>query len=252
MKRPTTFDKRIMGTIYNGKNKRKTDGRFRAIKKAITKSSKSKAPLFKPGDGHLAHVFPWAAIDKCVDHYWGKTKDLKDLVRAIFEVDTNAVAPKAFQQQSATTPTEFKADSKSFVQHSAYLGSSLVQENTDMETEALNFCQASSSSTAKEKCKKLLFNAPANLRFGDGKKNSEISDRLDFMGSKKSFSIPNTGLRGVETTKEAKLREIYEKCYQEVEQWCGSEKSKTEHYCELHNKSWGIRSSSSNYEYVYE
>jgi len=244
MKRPQNFFGSIMG---NG-----NDGKFTNIKTDIVNHSGLIG--LQNANLDLAHVFPWAAIDACVDLYWVKSKQskLNNLVKVIFQQDTEAVVTETFVD-NPNVLNEFLPDSTSIIKHAAYLGSALKKENTALKTKAQAICKptpnlSTTSLKNQRECKELLHNAPANLRFGAGVANRHIiSDRLDFMG--KSKSVTNNGkIRGIKTTKEDKLLQLYEECYADVSLWCNR---KTRKYCESGRNGFGLRSSSSPYKIIY-
>jgi len=247
MKRPNSFKSSIMG---NG-----NDGKFKNIKSDIVKNSQGKANGLTKSKLDLAHVFPWAAIDACVDAFWVKSKQslLNRLVKVIFEEDQQAVVPKAFKD-NPNKPNEFEPDSTSIIKHTAYLGPALRAENKALRTKAQATCKptpnlSTTSLKNQRACKELLHNAPANLRYGVGVPNRNIiGDRLDFMGKNNGFTLSGK-TRGLETKKEAEFRDFYEECYDDIDDWC---EKQTRKYCETDNKgNLGIRSSSSPYKIVY-
>lgn len=158
----------------------------------------------QPNDIHLAHVFPWSAIEECVDKYWGPTaapqnvKGLNDFIKLIFKVDTVAQVPTRFDRSENPVINSFtdqanylagmpvmKVDPKT--KKSIKVGDMLTT-NTQMENKALNIVTLKHSSYSvqknKKQLKRLLNSAPANLRLASGVSNVDISDRLDPLGNK--------------------------------------------------------------------
>ena len=225
------FARAILGT---GKG---NDGKFKDIKKEII--GKSAARLLR-NSLHLAHVFPWAAIDNCIERYWNERNQtaLNETVEKIFEIDMQAVVPKSWTKKRNSKTNDFIPDSNEIVSHEDYLGPKLVSVNTDLLARALNVCQKFTGSLNEDKCKEFLFNAPANLRFGLGRPNRAISDRLDLMGD----------TDGKKTTKEVALIGIMEDCYSDIEWWC----TRRNQYCVSDDQGeFGIRSSSSYHQFVF-
>ena len=223
------FARTILGT---GKGK---DGKFKDIKKEII--SKSAATLHR-NSLHLAHVFPWAAIDNCIERYWHNQTKLNETVEKLFEIDMQAVVPKSWTNKRSSKTNEFIPDKNEIVSHEDYLGPKLVSINTNLLAEALKSCKKGSGSLNEDDCKEKLFNAPANLRFGLGRPNRAISDRLDLMGD----------TNGRKTTKEVELIGIMEDCYSAIEWWC----ERRNRYCVSDDQvEFGILSSSSYHQFVY-
>lgn len=229
--RPNSFLGRIKGNGYN-------DNKFDHIKDGIIATSNVNG--INQNGLHLAHVFPWAGIDACVDEYWNNQNlQLKNLVDTIFKPDNNAVAAKIWTKKTRRNGDNIPNKS-SMKKHTStsYLGQNLKLENTDMLIRAHSVCKKGGK---KNECKVLLYNAPANLRFGLGKPNIAISDRLDFMGDS----------NGRITTKEHDLITIMEDCYLSIEDWCKIQNKAKNEYCAFTNRNrFGIRSSSSFNEYV--
>lgn len=229
--RPTNFHGSIMG---NGIN----DGKFDDIKNQIIISS---GTLLQHRDVHLAHVFSWAAIDFCVDQYWGKSnqnqQELTSLVQAIYLIDSEAVTSQKWTKKRNIHSGDYIPDSNLMTNHSVYLGRDLTTINTANKTTALQTeCISGGTIIRQNNCKILLHNAPANLRFGLGTANIVISDRLDLMGTR----------QGAATKKEKAIIEIYQKCFlkKTIETWCAI-KNVTPYCLSGGRSAWAIRSSSS-------
>ena len=257
------FVRDIMGS-GNG-----NDGLFNDIKAEIIKKSATRLDGYSL---HLAHVFPWAAIDKCIGRYisgpYANQTVVTEIVEITFEIDTQAVVPKSWKRrkqrrkeiqtrketkktrkqvkkESMNTREEinsetgdFIPDSNEIVLHAMYVGANLVRVNEYLLGEALKKCQIQTGGLNEYECKEFLNSAPANLRYGLGRHNIAISNRLDLMGD----------ASGKITTKEKRLIAIMEDCYTTIEEWCGRRNP----YC-VSNKQgkFGIRSSSSYHTFVY-
>lgn len=211
------------------------DDKFRNIKKDII--SKTNIGSFNANSIHLAHVFPWAGIDECVDYYKQNNNGgrLTNFVTRIFGVDANAVVPQFWKKANLNDDRSFTP--QSFVSHRNYLGVTLRAENTLMLNEALKDCVLNATPAQQRNCKYLLYNAPANLRFGLGEENITINDRLDLMGA----------INGRRTTKEVALINEMNDCYDELPDWC----IRNNEYCGSTNNGFKILSSSSNNPFVY-
>ena len=234
-RRPSSFSSEIWGT-GNGK-----DGKFWDIKKEII--DKSEPLKNNLATLHLAHVFPWAAIDECIREYTksgypGYQTNLTAIVEKIFEIDKQAVVPKSWTKKTNSETRDFIPDSKEIVLHDEYLGSNLESVNEQLLADALDVCKVGLGGPNAHNCKVLLHNAPANLRFGLDSHNRAISDRLDLMGD----------TNGKKTTKEEDLITIMEDCYTTIGEWCGRRNP----YCVSDKQGkFGIRSSSSYHTFVY-
>lgn len=96
MKRPDQFDSKIMGSL-------KTKKFF--TKKTDTKKKSTKAKINNRGISfHLAHVFPWSAIDVCVSGLWANKNQLNQFIDVIFRVDPNAVTYEKWDKASILNP----------------------------------------------------------------------------------------------------------------------------------------------------
>merc|ERR1712062_141469 len=115
---------------------------FHDLKKSILNKGK-----FQPNDFHLAHVFPWRAIDECVDKYWGAgpkpqaAKALTSFVRLIFKVDVDASVPTLWTSLNPPTPGGFTTQSNYLRNMGIYKGLTKIGDmqsrNAEMEQEAI-------------------------------------------------------------------------------------------------------------------
>ena len=95
-----------------------------------------------PGSLHLAHVFPWAAIDKCVNsliYNSNNSNDLKEFVELIFRVDWDAIAPNAWLLVESVVSWELPSPGWP-ISHGTYLWQDLIDLNRKMLQEALFNC----------------------------------------------------------------------------------------------------------------
>ena len=90
-KRPRPpFEGKIMSPAKKGK--------FNHIKDTVEANSDPRHVLTKkPFATHLAHVFPWSAIDECVEFYKNNKAKLREMIDLIFKIDSDARVNKAFK-----------------------------------------------------------------------------------------------------------------------------------------------------------
>jgi len=156
----------------------------------------------------LCHTYPWGAMRKRVNHfmekYWtGKIlkMDLQDeltrFTKLMFELDNEAVVNYQYLNINVA------------IGHILYMKSgtdyfkTLLDQNKEFEGQVLavikkiDIAKNSDTKTRGQISEILrgLFSAPANLRYGHGKTNQFIKDRIDLMGDTNEM----------ETTKETKL-----------------------------------------------
>merc|ERR1712141_667618 len=135
-------------------------------------------------------------IEECVDEYWGTgakpqaAQALTNFVRLIFEVDANAWVPSLWTSLSQPNPGSFTTQSNYLKNMAIYKKTNkgltrigdMQSRNTKMEQEAIQAVKNGGNGN-KNLLKVLLNSAPANLRWGSGDPNRDISDRLDPIGT---------------------------------------------------------------------
>ena len=231
MTRPS-FDSRIIGNYGNLNFKSKKDEivTITCLENYGKKKEGDKwCERLLPGSLHLAHVFPWAAIDKCVDDL-DNQNTLDEFVKLIFKVDEEAIAPQQWLLERSPVSEELPMSDMP-VPHTDYLYD-LIDLNKEMMGEALDNCKVGQN---LDRCKKVLNSSPANLRFGYGKVNGIIHDRLDLMGD--TF--------GEMTKKERLLADFFAYCYMNLNLWCS--RNTEIQYCK-YDDSWEKILSSSHPE----
>jgi len=147
------------------------------FKKATPFSYKNyKHPTIPNRPPHLAHVVSWKGIETIVNA-WNKAGkqagwDLRPFAKYLFEVDTEACVFNPKSPVKCTRHTTILNNNKG----------ALMNKNTAMKADVLD--EITKKKPKISKIKQLLNSAPANLRYGSTKTNTNIQGWMDPMGDK--------------------------------------------------------------------